>query len=51
MHLQRSATFNYSQYVCGQQYTVFAWASNAYGQSAFSLLNNGDPYTTPDCYS
>jgi hypothetical protein len=43
-------TFNYADYACGQEYYVFAWASNEFGQSEqYSTLPG--TYTTPACYS
>lgn len=50
--LQVVLTFNYSDYVCGQEYQFFAWASNAYGQSAQYLpYNKLLAYQMPECFS
>ena len=46
--LQSTLTFNASEYACGQEYQFFAWASNAYGQSA-GYEAASEPFTMPAC--
>ncbi|KAI3431706.1 hypothetical protein D9Q98_004751 [Chlorella vulgaris] len=44
-------TFDSSQYVCGQEYYIFAWTVNAYGQSEAFVFSGLDPIPVADCYS
>jgi hypothetical protein len=51
LHLQHVFTFDSSQYVCGQEYYIFAWTVNAYGQSEAFVFSGLDPIPVADCYS